>query len=144
MSQRGGSITAGCPTTFASIIVIIRKKQMESFSDPVAYDLECRIYTHLTRAFPVRCDALGEKEVRRWVRSGMARVGRYRIEGDYDIMRFVDLMFLLGPDFETNPLLGWAKEILDGPADCSGAERLDRLYEELKQRRGGSVGGQRA
>jgi len=43
-----------------------------------------------------------------------------------------------------DPLLAWAKEILDGPADCNGAERLGRLYEEIKQQRGGPVGGQHA
>ncbi len=117
-------------------MVIIRKEQMDVFPRPVASDLECRIHTHVTRTFPAQCDALGDPEVRRRIRAGMARARRYAIESHYDIMRFVDLLFLLGPEFETDGDLPWAKEILNDPSARDGTERLDRLYEKTRRRRG--------
>jgi hypothetical protein len=121
-------------------MVIIRKEQMNVFARPVAADLACRIRTHVTRTFPAQCDALGEAEVRRRVRAGIARARGYGLQSHYDILRFVDLLFVLGPDFDSDPDLPWAKEILTDPSARDGSERLDRLYEKTRRQRGETGG----
>ena len=116
-------------------MAIVRKEQLAAFSRPVEHDLACRSHAHVTATFPRHCARLSQREVRRRVEEGMAQAEQYGIEGDYDVLRFVDLLFLLGPDFGADPDLRGIREILHDD-ETTGAERLDRIYERIKQRGG--------
>ena len=113
--------------------MIIRKRQIEAFDEAVAESLECRVLAHLKRVLPRQCATLGEGEVRRRIRAGLAKAERHGFETDYDITRFVDLMFLLGPEFDTVGGVPWAGEVLSDPSLPDATARMDRLYAKLKQ-----------
>lgn len=108
----------------------IRPEQMQAFERPVQNSLECRLYAHVKRTAPARCRQMGADSVREQIRLGIERAREYAIEADYDVMRYVDLSFLVGPDFDRDPSAPQPGEILR--ADGDPADRLDRLYELLQ------------
>lgn len=109
----------------------IRKEQYDILVQQAIHNFENRMYAHATKVFPDECKALGEEGVRRLIKEGIERAARYGIEIEYDVARFVDLQYILAPDFDTNPEIPWAAAILKAP-DLDATKRLDRLYERTE------------
>jgi len=106
----------------------VRESQMAAFPKAVEKNLECRLCAHVTRLWPGRAEAMGEAAVRRWCRLGIERAAGFGIEAEYEVSRFVDLMFMLGRDFDTDPARPWAAAILQaGP--IAPAVKMDKLFE---------------
>ena len=93
---------------------------------------ECRVFAHLTRVFPLPCKDLGEEAVRKRVRAGIASAAGYGITSEYDVVRYVDLMFILAEDFDKAPNLSWAARILTAE-QLHPKEKMDGLYERLSK-----------
>jgi hypothetical protein len=116
-------------------MLVIRKKQQEAFTKAVARGLECNLLTHATRQFPVRVHRMGEPAARAMIRKAVAACGKFGIEDEYEISRYLDLMFLLGEDFDTDASLPWAAAVLGAPA-LAAKEKMDRLCERAGQHLG--------
>ena len=116
-------------------MLVIRKKQQEAFTKAVTRGLECNLLTHATRQFPVRVHRMGEPAARALVRKAVAACGGFGIEDEYEISRYLDLMFLLGEDFDTDAALPWAAAAL-GDEALSAKEKIDRLCERAGQHLG--------
>ena len=116
-------------------MLVIRKKQQEAFTKAVARGLECNLLTHATRQFPVRVNRMGEPAARAFVRKAVAACGGFGIEDEYEMSRYLDLMFLLGEDFCTDASLAWAAAVLGNPA-LAAKEKMDRLCEHARQHLG--------
>jgi len=116
-------------------MLVIRKKQQEAFTKAVARGLECSLLTHATRQFPIRVHRMGEPAARAMIRKAIAACGRFGIEDEYEISRYLDLMFLLGEDFETSAALPWAAALL-GDEALSAKAKMDRLCERAGQHLG--------
>ena len=54
---------------------------------------------------------------------------------EYDIARYIDLMYSMGMDFDSDPEFPWVIEILNNEKSPL-SEKMDRLYEETEQRLG--------
>lgn len=120
---------------------VIRNEQKEALAQQVEQSFEDRVVAHLQKCFPDACRALGPAEVRESVRRGITRAAGYGVKVEYDVVRFIDLMYTLCQDFDTNRQTPWAGEILNEP-DLSPRARMDKLYErtlaelERMQKRG--------
>ena len=112
-------------------MLTIRKEQMSAFATAVGRNLECRILKHLKGVFPRECRRRGEASVRASVRAGIAAGRAYGLTDDYDVSRYVDLMFIWSDDFDTDPRTGWARAILTDDSLRPG-EKLDLLMERTK------------
>ena len=86
------------------------------------------IANHLKQFFPRECAALGEAGLRARVREGIARAVAHGFETEVHISQYVDLMFVFGADFDSNPALSWPRPILSDRT-ISAAERMDRLLD---------------
>jgi len=104
----------------------IRQEMMEALSRGVLATYEDNVVAHAWRAFPERCEALGEAGTREMAQHGMIRAPMYGIVGERDVCRYIDLMFALGRDFDLDRHLPWAHEILHNQA-WSPHRRLTRL-----------------
>jgi hypothetical protein len=104
---------------------------MSAFAPAVGRNLECRILTHLKGVFPGQCRRRGEASLRASVRAGIAAGRSYGLTDDYDVSRYVDLMFLWSDDFDTSPRTAWAQSILSDEGLPPG-EKLDVLMERTK------------
>ena len=125
-------------------MLIIRKEQMAAFEGEARRGFEERMLAHLRKYFPERCSEMGEDGVRDSIREAIQRTGKLGLALEYDIERYLNHMFALGLDFDTNPAYPWVKEVLSDPEIHSSALMdvlSDRTKEELEklERRGPGV-----
>jgi len=74
---------------------------------------------------------LEDSVLRSMVQTGIQRAGILGLSSEYDIVRFVDLSFILAADFETNPLSIWTRPILVEKT-LSPMAKLDRIYQRMQ------------
>lgn len=107
----------------------IRREQTEAFREVEIKGFEDRMLDHLWTLFPANCEVLGDASLRRLVREGITRAARYGIDTEYGVCVFVDAMFAYGRDFDTDPSLPWALEILTSRSIRGQHLRADRLFD---------------
>lgn len=105
------------------ILAIGHARQLDEFEDEMV--------PHLRAFAPNDSEALGDVGVRRVVRLGIQRAAVHGIT-DVGLLRFhVELMFMFGSHFDTDPLLPWVTEVLRDPTMPDPQRRTTRLYEAL-------------
>jgi hypothetical protein len=114
--------------------VQIRAEQIDSFSESVSKSFENRMVLHLNKHFPEHCKALGEPGVREAIDTGIQKAKNYRIVSERDVCKFITLMFAFGRDFDTDPKLPWASNILRTRVYNNPTDRINALYETAKTR----------
>jgi hypothetical protein len=90
----------------------IRKEQYEELGKISLKRFEDNMVEHIKEFFPENYDALGETVVRKVIEYGVERAEAHGFETEPDVNMYIDLMFLLGSHFDTDPQLPWAAEIL--------------------------------
>jgi hypothetical protein len=75
------------------------------------------------------CQGLSEERLLRMVEMGIARARKHDLTGTYQIAMFVELMFLVGPDFDEYPPVRF---LLAGSQITANA-RLDRLLDTMTE-----------
>jgi hypothetical protein len=106
-------------------MLIIRDEQQRAMARAALPDW---ITKHLRQFFPRQCVALGEAALRERVHQGIARAIAYGFETETQISQYVDLMFVFGADFDTDPALSWPRPLLADPARPA-ALRMEQLLE---------------
>jgi hypothetical protein len=76
--------------------------------------MEDRARAHLKSCIPDSCALLSDDELRDIIRWGRRRSRHYGIEREHDFFRYLNLMFIFGLQFDTNPKYPWAKQSLIG------------------------------
>ncbi len=89
---------------------------------------------HLNKHFPKNCAALGEAGVREAIGAGIASAKKYGIVSERDVCKYINLMFAFGRDFDVDPKLPWAAQILRTRVYESPGDRMRALYETAKTR----------
>jgi hypothetical protein len=108
------------------------RSQILGIGEAVQKDgFEDQMVPHLRAFAPNDSAILGEVGVRRVVRLGVQRAAAHGIT-NVGLLRFhVELMFLFGSHFDTDPLLPWAMDVLADPATPDPERRSSRLYAAL-------------
>jgi len=111
----------------------IRKKQFSKLSETVFQGFIDRAVKHLKKAWPRECDSAGEKGVIDSIEVGVKKAEEYGIRAERDVIRYIDVMYLLGHDFDNNDDTEWAGRILE---DCTlpPTVKMDRLWRRVKDR----------
>jgi len=111
-------------------MLVIRPEQIGAFAKSVEEALECRLVAHVSRVLPNVYAQMGEHTVRKRVRGGMKTASAFGIEAEYELCRFVDLVFMLGADFCNDERDAWAPMVLRDKA-LSETAKMDELYNRL-------------
>jgi hypothetical protein len=123
----------------------LRKEHLAAFEAHVVNLFILRVTAHVKAVWTEECAQLGDPAVTELVRNGIQRGAALGLSTEHDLVRYVDLSFILVKDFETNPLAAWTRPIL---ADRMVPPRLklDRLYRKMEEefamiekRKGGKV-----
>jgi hypothetical protein len=101
----------------------IRPAQLAAFSQLQVRRFEDWMAGHLRRFFSVQCDALGEAYVVETVRYGMERASQHGFRTRRDVCKYIDLMMVLGRDFDTDGRTPWAAAILARRGDAGATMR---------------------
>jgi hypothetical protein len=107
-------------------MLVIRREQMAVFSDARRQQFEGWMRDHAERFFPRECRKLGEALLGQTIRAGIERARAHGITSRRDVCRYIDLMLVLGREFDTDQGLPWAGRILGGSA--SAAARVQALH----------------
>ncbi len=112
----------------------IRKQQNDALAEATRRSFEDRMVVHLKKCFPEHFKAIEEDGARALIRHGIERAGEYGIVAERDVCKYIDLMVIHGPDFDTDDRYPWAGEILNDQAIKSPTDRIERLYDEALAR----------
>ncbi len=82
---------------------------------------------------PRHCQILGRDSVLEVIHFAMRRAGRYGLTWRGPIRLYLELVFLIGADFDTDPLLPWADRILNDPSIDNQMIRAERLYNAMNE-----------
>lgn len=99
---------------------------MEVFRQAALASFEEEMLAHGQEFAPKLSRLLGERQLRLAVRGAMARADRHGFTDRGPIRLFVELMFLFGSAFDSDPQYPWAFDILRDPAPQM--RRAERLY----------------
>ena len=112
---------------------LVRKEHFEALQQAVLGDFEDRTMSFLTRSYPERARMLGQDGLRELIHYGSARAERYEIVGEDERSQFIELMLLLGRNFDQESNYGWAQAILNDARVPNVRERIN-LVREAAQR----------
>lgn len=83
-----------------------------------------------SQAFSPRlCEVIGEEQLRVALRQAMARARSHGFTNRGPIRLFIEMTFLFGSDFDTDPQYPWAAQILMGPDEQM--QRAEQLYHKI-------------
>jgi hypothetical protein len=117
-------------------MLVIRRKQMQVFDDFMQKGFEDRMVDYLFTRFPDACASKGQAFVREAIREGIERSMSYGVTAEYDVARYIDLMFRISNDFDTKA--PWAAQILENP-DLDSSSKMDQIWELAGQKAHDSV-----
>lgn len=109
-------------------MLVIRKEQISTFSEVQVKRFEERVYKHLQKHWPNECDTLGEAAVRDSIKKGIERAKNYNIVSERDITRYINVMYTLGHDFDTDNRYPWAAQTLNA-ASLSSRAKMNQVCE---------------
>jgi hypothetical protein len=88
--------------------------------------------SYLSKRFPDTCGAQNEAAVRESIQNGIEKARGYGITTEYDVARYIELMYLFSDDFDTSPNTQWAESILTN-SDLGPRVKMDLLCKRVAQ-----------
>ena len=92
--------------------LVIREAQLKALAEAATDEFVATAAAHLTEHYPRTSNLLGEIGLKDAIRRGLAKARRYGIDDEYDALRFLNLMFALGFEFDSDPKYPWARHYL--------------------------------
>ncbi len=107
----------------------IRKKQYKELGKVTLKQFEDEMVGHLKKYFPKYYEIYGEPLIRKVIQYGIARAESYGFVTKRDTPLYIDLMLLLGSQFDEDLQYPWATHILTDKAITEPVARADQLYD---------------
>jgi hypothetical protein len=106
----------------------IRSEHLDAMKESYERGFEAEALAHLRTMLADRTESLSDENLLRRVRSGANRAAFYGLETEQEIMSFIDASFFLGEEFDVDPGLAWARQLLDD-RQLDPAARAETLLE---------------
>lgn len=107
-----------------------RTQQVEALSLAAIGDFEQRAFDHVCRCFPAATRSMSDGQLRELLRHGIERAMAHGVRTERDASKYINLMFVFGRDFDRDPELPWAREILDGARVHRDLSMIELLYRD--------------
>jgi hypothetical protein len=114
-------------------MLIIREEQMKAFEDVALRNFENEMVEHIQQFAPQQSEIIGEPGVRKVVKLGIDRAGNYDFTNKGPVRFYLELMFMLGSDFDTDPQYPWVAEILNDQNIKDQMARAESLYNKFAE-----------
>jgi len=108
--------------------MVIRGSQFDTFSRSAREQYEAELLEHMHQFEPNLCRLRGDEVVRDVIRSGIARAEAIGFNTHGPVQLFVELMFVHGYGFDTDPQLGWVQTALKSAPRFDQELRATRLH----------------
>jgi hypothetical protein len=107
-------------------MLVIRDQQMQVFAESARRQFEAEMILHLSKFAPSRFETLGEKAVGETVSLGIERAEKHAFTNRGPVRFYIELMLLLGDDFDTDSRYAWAAEALADPETAEQMSQADQ------------------
>lgn len=107
--------------------LVIRSEQMEVMTNISFKGFENKMVKHVQRFFWAHFNILGVESVHAVIRYGHRRAQSHGFTSQRNVCLYLDLMFMLGSDFDNDPQYPWAREILQDEGLSSPVVRINAL-----------------
>lgn len=114
-------------------MLTLRQEQIDAFKPRTTAQFEDDMLAHLKNFAPKRCQALGEQVVREVIRAGTNRAKKYGFVLRGPVRFYIELTFMFGGYFDTDPQCPWAAAVLKEPKPTEQMARADRLHKEMNK-----------
>lgn len=108
-------------------MLTLRPEQMTALRRVRHDDFLARLRRHVETHFPDAVRGLGREGLRRTLTERLRRGRHHGFETERDLVKWVNLTFVLGEGFDRDPELPWAARIL-GNLDIGPTLKINRLY----------------
>ncbi len=109
----------------------IRKEQQNVFSQVSIQKFEDEMLTRITEFFPEDYVKLKETETRKKIKLGILKAKDYGFTTKKNVCYFIYLMFILGYDFDTNPEILRAFQVLNDKREKDPTSRMNNLKNKI-------------
>jgi hypothetical protein len=110
-------------------MLVLRDQQMQAFAQNAKKQFETETVGHISRFAPRPFEILGEKTIGQIVGLGLERAEKYGFTNRGPVRFYIELMFMFGTDFDTDPQYPWAAEVLSNADPAGQTTRADQLYQ---------------
>jgi hypothetical protein len=107
----------------------LRSAQITALTEPRLADFEDRMRSHVGRCFMATTRTMSDQAIREVIRYGAERAQLHDICSERDVCKYINLMFVFGRDFDRDPRLPWAHEILAGARVHRDLSTIELLYQ---------------
>lgn len=114
-------------------MLTIRQEQVEIFRQQYLQRFEDEMLVHLKMFSPRHSKVAGDEAVRQVIRLGVERAGKYGLTNRGPVRFYIELMFMFGSHFDTDPQYPWAASILNKTPAIDQSIRADGLYYATNQ-----------
>ena len=111
ISQPAPSVSFA-PARPRSGLMAMRIEQMAAFSQAEIHKFERWMTEHLAKFFPREVKALGEINLLETIRYGIRQAAAYEVRTKRDVCKYIDVMVVLGRDFDKDKRYAWAARML--------------------------------
>jgi hypothetical protein len=112
-------------------MLTIRQEQVEALRQYHLKKFEDEMVVHLAKFAPRHWQGIGEPTGRQVIRLGMAHAKKYGFTNRGPVRFYLELMFLFGSHFDTDPQHPWVREVLNDPEPIDQMARADRLFDAM-------------
>lgn len=110
-------------------MVQIRSQQMKALEQAALGPFEDQMVAHSHAFTPRLCEILGDEQLRLALRQAMARAAAYGFTLRGPVRLCIEMMFLFGSGFDSDPQYPWAASILS--SDAGQMARAEQLHEQI-------------
>ena len=93
-------------------MLVVRGQQLEALQLAALKTFEDDMVAHLQQFAPKHCQVIGDPAVRQAIRLGINRGRTYGLTNRGPLRFYIELMFMYGSDFDTDPQCLWASQVL--------------------------------
>lgn len=108
----------------------IRKEQNKELGKIALKRFEDSMVEHLKQFFPKYHEIHSEPLLRKVIQYAFERAEDYDFTTQRNVCLYINLVFLLGSNFDRDPQLPWAEQILTDESITNSVTRIDRLNDE--------------
>ena len=109
----------------------IRQDQTEAFRQAHLKRFEDEMVEHLQKFSPQHSKMVGDAGTRQLIRLGMDNASKYGLSNRGPLRFYMELMFMFGSYFDTDPQHPWASTVLMDRKGISQEVCADRLFEAM-------------
>jgi hypothetical protein len=113
-------------------MLCISHRQREAFREAAREHFMNEMVVHAKAFSPQLCRTLGEEQLRLAIEAAVSRAGDYGFTQRGPVKLYVELVFLFGSSFDSDPQYPWARSILEAREGHSQMHRAELLYGRTK------------